>query len=281
MAARAADPDRVVPPPVPRVTSRSRAAVKDVSQGLSLSWMWSRLAVHDIRQRYRGSMLGPFWITISMGVMILALGILYSKLFKVEIAVYLPFLCLGLLFWTYISATVNDACQIYMQAESVIKQTRIPMSVFVFRVVLRNVLVFAHNALIFVIVMLYFSILPTWRIWQVIPAFAVITLWLTCVTVVLSILCVRFRDIGQIIASLLQLTFFMTPIIWTVEQLGERTWAAEINPVFAFIDIIRSPLMGVAPHWSSWPMASATLAISALIASLLFVRFRARIAYWV
>ena len=243
--------------------------------------MWSRLAVHDIRQRYRGSVLGPFWITISMGVMILALGILYSKLFKVEIAVYLPFLCLGLLFWTFISATVNDACQIYMQAESVIKQTRIPMSVFVFRVVLRNVLVFAHNALIFVIVMLYFSILPTWRIWQVIPAFAVITLWLTCVTVVLSILCVRFRDIGQIIASLLQLTFFMTPIIWTGEQLGERTWAAEINPVFAFIDIIRSPLMGVAPHWSSWPMASASLLISALIASLLFVRFRARIAYWV
>ncbi len=260
---------------------RGRAALDDLRQGLGLYWMWGRLAAHDIRQRYRGSMLGPFWITISMGVMILALGILYSKLFKMEIAAYLPFLCLGLLFWNYISAAITDSCQIYVLGESTIKQTRIPMSVFVFRSVLRNMLVFAHNAVIFVIVMLYFGITPTLRIWQVIPAFAMITLWLICVTVVLSILCVRFRDIAQIIASLLQLTFFMTPIIWTLEQLGERAWAAEINPVFAFIDIIRSPLMGVAPHWSSWPVASIALAITAAMASLLFVRFRARIAYWV
>jgi ABC-type polysaccharide/polyol phosphate export permease len=79
----------------------------------------------------------------------------------------------------------------------------------------------------------------------------------------------------------LQLTFFMTPVIWTLEQLGERGWAAEINPFFAFIDIVRSPLSGALPHWSSWPMATFACASMGLVATLLFVRFRARIAYWV
>ncbi len=269
----------VIPEPVK--ISRARAALDDIVHGFSLRWLWGRLALHDIRQRYRGSVLGPFWITISMGVMILALGILYSKLFKVEIAVYLPSLCLGLLFWNYISTTVTDAGTVFVQGEATIKQTRVPMSVFIFRAIMRNMLVFAHNAVIFVIVMIYFGRAPSWSFFLAIPAFAMVTLWLTCVTVVLSILCVRFRDIAQIITSLMQLVFFMTPIIWTTEQLGERIWAAEINPFFAFIDIIRAPLTGLAPHWSSWPMAAFATAGTGLVASLLFVRFRARIAYWV
>ena len=269
----------VIPEPIK--ISRARAALDDVAQGLSLRWMWGRLAIHDIRQRYRGSMLGPFWITISMGVMILALGILYSKLFRVEIAVYLPSLCLGLLVWNYISTTVTDAGTVFVLGESTIKQTRTPMSVFIFRAIMRNVLVFAHNALIFVIVMIYFGRAPSWSFFLAIPAFAMVTLWLTCVTVVLSILCVRFRDIAQIITSLMQLVFFMTPIIWTLEQLGERIWAAEINPFFAFIDIMRAPLMGLPTHWSSWPMATFATVGTGLFAALLFVRFRARIAYWV
>lgn len=269
----------VIPEPIK--ISRARAALNDVEQGLSLRWMWGRLALHDIRQRYRGSMLGPFWITISMGVMILALGILYSKLFRMELAAYLPSLCLGLLFWNYISTTVTDAGTVFVLGESTIKQTRTPLSVFIFRAVTRNMLVFAHNALIFVIVMIYFGRAPTLSFFLAIPAFVMLTLWLTFVTVALSILCVRFRDIAQIITSLMQLVFFMTPIIWTVEQLGERIWAAEINPFFAFIDILRAPLMGLPTHWSSWPMATLVTAGTGLVAALLFVRFRARIAYWV
>src|ERR1700761_427272 len=92
------------------LTTRNRWAVADVVGGARLWRLAWALGWLDIRLRYRGSMLGPFWLTISTGVMVAALGVLYSTLFKIELREYLPFLALSQVLWGFLAAVVSEAC---------------------------------------------------------------------------------------------------------------------------------------------------------------------------
>src|SRR4051812_1721789 len=89
--------------PQRQASSLTTLAARDILGGLAAWRLWSMLGWLDIRQRYRRSMLGAFWLTISMGVMVMALGTLYSSLFKVEINEFLPFIAAGLTIWGFLS----------------------------------------------------------------------------------------------------------------------------------------------------------------------------------
>src|SRR3981081_4775685 len=83
----------------PAPPGRAALAWRDLADGFTRVWMWSALAVQDIKLRYRGSMLGPFWLTISTLVMVVAMGVIYAQLFGMEIRTYLAFLTLWLVEW--------------------------------------------------------------------------------------------------------------------------------------------------------------------------------------
>ena len=125
--------------------------------------MWklvATLAWLDIKLRYRGSILGPFWVTISTGVMVGALGLVYSTLFDQDMHDYLPYLSLSLVFWTAISLLVSDSCTTFTQAENMIRSVRMPFSVHVWRVLTRNILLLLHNVVIVVIVFAIYDVWP-------------------------------------------------------------------------------------------------------------------------
>ena len=102
-----------------------QATLKDLLDGLSMYHLWGRLGWNDILQRYRRSLLGPLWLTISMAVLIGALGLLYAKLFKVDAAEYIPFLAIGFVLWQLISGILLDGCNVFVQSEGIIKQIKL------------------------------------------------------------------------------------------------------------------------------------------------------------
>ena len=128
--------------------------------GGRLWYVWGALGWHDIRQRYRRSKLGPFWLTISLGVKIGALSGLYAGLLKVDGARYLPHVAIGFVVWSFISGLINDGCNAFIDGQSSIKQVRLPMSVYVYLVVWRNLIILSHNFMIIVAVVLLFGIRP-------------------------------------------------------------------------------------------------------------------------
>src|SRR5581483_3807610 len=132
-------------PPVP---SRMRLAWRDLRSGFVRYWMWWAMALQDIKLRYRGSMLGPFWLTLSMLVLAVGRGTIYSHLFHVDVHTYVPYLTVGLVVWQFVSATTTEACQTFMMTENVIQQVPIPFSIHAYRVVCRNLIVLGHNLLI-------------------------------------------------------------------------------------------------------------------------------------
>src|SRR5471030_526912 len=135
-----------------------RRALTDLASGLVLWPLWGRLGWYDILQRYRRSVLGPFWLTASMAIMVIALGVLYAELFNTSIHEFLPFLCVGLLVWNFISSFLTEGGTLFTGAEAHIKQIRLPYSVYVYRSGWSKLIIFAHNFVIYLGVMSYFHI---------------------------------------------------------------------------------------------------------------------------
>src|SRR3977135_2891113 len=191
----------------PKRGSRSAAAWDDLVEGMSKSWMWSAMAMQDIKMRYRGSLLGPFWLTISMVIMVAAMGLIYARMFNMEITHYLPFLTVGLVIWTFISTVITDSCQTFLSAQSVITQVRMPFSIHAWRIVYRNLIVMAHNIVIVPLVMLLFEVPISWRAIVILPALVILAINGVWVSILLGMVSARYRDVPPIVASIVQVLF--------------------------------------------------------------------------
>ena len=240
------------------------------------------LAKADIRQRYRRSILGPWWITISTGVMIACIGVIFGTLFKSPLKEFLPFLSAGLILWGFISSTIMEGTSVLIGAEAIIKQLPIPIFSHIIRMVGRNLIVFFHNLIIFPIVCLCVQKGINWNILYFFPGVVILTLNLLWISLLLAIICTRFRDMTQIVSSLLQIAFYITPIIWMPSLLPARASMKLLdpNPVYHLLAIVREPLLGQAPTITNWLVSIGVFLSGSLFSILLFNKYRARISYW-
>ena len=263
-----------------RVGGQKDSLANDVLAGLRAWPMWVILGANDIRQRYRRSVLGPMWITLSMGVLVGTMGTIYSAVFHMEIETYLPFLCLGFVIWGFISTVVNESCVAFRENQSIIQQIAVPYSVHLLRVLWRNFIVFLHTLSIFIPIALIFRVAPHPVIFLAVPGF--ILLYLNCLWlgVIVAILSTRFHDVQQIVSNLLQVVFFSTPILWPATNLGTNRLLADANPVYHLFELIRGPLLGQTPPLASWIVAVSLLVAGSLVAMALFRRTSRRIVYW-
>jgi homopolymeric O-antigen transport system permease protein len=262
--------------------TRIAAAATDLRDGLRQSWLWMALAHQDMRLRYRGSVLGPFWQTVTTIVMIGAMGLIYARLFHTNLKNYLPMLTVGLILWQFISGMITEGCGAFYSVQGIIQQVRLPFSLHVYRLVYRNILVLAHNFVIVPIVLLLYPPPIEWpRLVLLIPGMALILINGVSLSFLLGMISARFRDVPPIVLNIVQVVFFVTPIFWSADALGSFRWWAEINPIFAAIDVIRAPLLGqtTAPH--SWQILAVVTILFAVVSFAFFSRFRSRIAFWV
>ncbi len=262
--------------------ARQTQAIGDAAATLQLWRLAAALGWFDIRLRYRGSVLGPFWLTLSTAVMVVALGILYSALFKMELHDYLPYLALSLVLWNSLAGVVSEACTCFLSGEGMIRAMRMPFTLYAARVMVRNSLVLLHNVAVIVAVYAWFDVWPGWRAVFVLPGIAIWLLDGMAACLLLGALCARFRDIPPIVASLMQIAFFISPIIWKPELLaGMQRELLPLNPFFSLLEIVRAPLFGMLPDAVVWTSALGYSALLIGVAWVAFVRVRGRLAFWV
>ena len=220
-----------------------RASVGRADLAWSLAW-------HDVSSRYRGSILGPLWITLSMGLLVLGMGLVYSHLFGLTLHDYLPYVALGIVFFAAITGTVTEGCETFVQAAGMLSQTSLPMFTFVWRTILRNLINLGHHLVIVVAVMVYFGY---WRDANVPAALLGVALLVVNAgwgSMLAAIASARFRDIPQIVQSVMQFAMFMTPVFWKSDRFGENHLFLTLNPFYHILQAVRAPLLGtqVAPH---------------------------------
>jgi lipopolysaccharide transport system permease protein len=263
------------------LAERQRLAARDLHDAARLWRLCWTLALLDIRLRYRGSILGPFWLTLSTGLMVAAMGLIYSTLWRMQLHEYLPFLTVSLVLWGFVQSLVSDSCYGFTFAERTIRSVRMPFALYGARIVLRNLWVLAHNTLVIVAVDLFMWSGPGVEGLLVLPALALWVVDALAVTIMLGALCARFRDIPPIVASVMQMAFFVTPIIWKPQLFGDKQWMLPFNPFFSLLDIVRAPLLGEVPGAVVYLSAGGFSILLCAAAWLLFARVRGRIAFWV
>jgi lipopolysaccharide transport system permease protein len=263
------------------VAARHRFAISDVRGGLRLWRLAWQLGWLDIRLRYRGSMLGPFWLTISTGVMVGSLGFLYAALFHMSLRDYLPYLALSQVLWGFLATLVSESCGVFTESEPVIRSIRMPFFVFAMRILVRNILVLAHNIFVIVVV---FAALWMWPGAVGLLAIPALPLWVAdglALALLLGGICARFRDIHPIVNSVMQIAFFVSPVIWKPEQLGAGARWLPFNPFYDMLEIVRGPLLGEAPSALVWLGALGFSTVLCGLAWAFFLRARGRIAFWI
>ncbi|WP_084175575.1 galactan export ABC transporter permease subunit Wzm/RfbD [Actinokineospora spheciospongiae] len=281
-------------------------AFQDIREGIAARELWGHLGWQDIKQRYRRSVIGPLWITLSMAVTAAGLGLLYSQLFKAPVPTFLPYVTVGFIVWNFILGCLTEGADSFISNEGLIKHLPAPLTVYALRTVWRLTLMLMHNMLVYLAVLvIFFGSLTTdgyllsehgvpqpgigWNIVLAIPAFFLIALNGGWVALLFGIISTRYRDIPQVIGALTQLVFFMTPIMWSTDLLTQRfgeghSWAiliAELNPAYHFIQIMRAPLLGLQQSWHHWAVVGGVTIIGWALALVAMRNYRARISYWV
>ncbi len=263
------------------LNSNYRLALTDIFDGLKEWRIWFLLAWQDVKLRYRRSTLGPFWITLSMSITIYTMGLLYGRLFKMDLSQYYPFLATGILGWSLISSLLTEGATIFVESEHFIKQMKQPYSVFVFRAVSRCVIIFFHHIIVLVPIIFLFEVKINLN--TLFALLSLLVIWLNGVIygVILAILGTRFRDIAQLIISLVQVIFFLTPIIWSPNVLPEHyQYIVNYNPFAQFMELLRKPLLGMLPSSYTICFIATVTTLGLFISFVIFARYRARIAYW-
>ena len=252
----------------------------DMAKGIYSCRIWGTLGWHDIKQRYRRSLLGPLWFTLSTAIMVCVLGALYSSILNQEIYSYLPFLAAGLVVWQFISSTVLEGCTVFIASSALIKQIDLPLTIHVCRVVWRNFIIMLHSLPIVILSLLIFGVVPTNEIFLLPFGLILLLLNAVWVTVVLGILCSRYRDVLPIVSNFLQVAFFFTPVMWSPEILKNRVWISVYNPLYHLIEIIRAPILGRPIEIESWFWSIGMIVFGFSLSHYLMIRHRNRVAYW-
>lgn len=263
------------------VESHARAARQDLIQGLLLWDMWKRLCFNEIRRRYRRTLLGPMWVSVSLGVFAIAVAVVWSALFNLPFRDFLPYLLSGLVAWTMLGSCLGEACVAFVGAEGIMKARQIPCTMLIHVLVARNLIILGHNLVAYVIVAAISGVSVTASTLLFIPGVVLLALNMSWMSLMIAILCLRYRDVQQLVTIMLQIAMLVTPVLWPVSLLaGRKAIIADVNLLYHLLDVVRSPLLGKTPALLSYAVCVAAAVLGWMAAYRLLVKKRHRLVYW-
>jgi ABC-type polysaccharide/polyol phosphate export permease len=270
-------------PETPGLRALTSTAWEDLTGGLAKTELWGRLGWLDVKRRYRRTMLGPFWTSISLAVYVLSVGLLGAGLWHQNIHEYLPFLVSGMIVWTLVSAVVAESCGMLIMGQSLFRNIRFEFSIFAYALVWRSFIVFLHNLVVYVLIVV--SLKPDllgWAVLLAIPGVALVLINGAWLALLIGMLCLRFRDVQPLVNTVLQILMLITPLFWPPESLSGsgRFVFVEFNPIYHLLEVVRAPLLGNIPAMTSYAAVTVIAAGGWLLTYFVFERFRSRITYW-
>ena len=254
---------------------------KDIVHSITNWHFWVTLAWNDVLKQYRRSLVGPLWISLNTAIFISSFGYLGAQLFKFKVETYIPYFCSGQIIFGLISNWLTEGCATYVAAEGFLKQSSYSKLSFVLRVVFRNLLMFSHNLAVMIGVLLFFDQLHNIQWINFIMGLSMVTLVGCFLVAIIALVATRFRDVPMIVASAMQVLFFVTPVIWRSDQLNNDLRDFILyNPLATLIDIVRNPLLGHPVSTELWIASGVIFLILVPIFWVAYLLGRRRIVYW-
>lgn len=258
-------------------TSAAWLDITRACKRLPLAWF---LAVNDIQSRYRRTLLGPFWLVVAQAIWVGALGYLQSRLFNIDTREFTIYLAAGLPVWVFIVNTLTEAPATFERGKGLIFAYPIPISLFALSRAIENLILLAHQMIVYVGVCVWLGFAPDQSIVLFTPGLIITTVASVAINFLLGVWGARYRDIRPAISSVTVLLFVVTPVFWTADTLGDTHPVVLYNPFYHFLEILRAPLLGEPASMTSY-MVTTAIAFGLLAAGVLtFVMNRRNLPHW-
>lgn len=232
---------------------------------------------------YRRSTLGQLWITLGMAVTIICVGLVFGQILNFPVSDYVPFLASGIVLWNFLSSSVVDGANAFITAESLIKQLPVPKVAFIVRAISKNIFTLGHNILLIPIAMVILGAQVNLNILLFPLGFLISTVAIGGAIIPLAIFSARYRDLPPIVASVMGVAFYVTPVLWKPESIANEAThlLLGLNPIYHLLQIMRLPLLGKVPTLENWTLSLIAMFIGLVSAYVIFKKFYKKIAYWV
>jgi ABC-type polysaccharide/polyol phosphate export permease len=259
------------------------AAWKDLVGGWFKFQLWGRIGWLDIKRRYRRTVIGPFWSSMTLAFYTIAVGIVGAGLWHQNMHDYLPYLSSGMVVWTMISMIIMESCNLFILGHALLRNVSFEYSALAYALVWRNLIIFAHNLVIYVLIALLLKpqlLTPVALI--ALPGLALDLVNGVWIALLGGMLCLRFRDVQPLVQIAIQILMLVTPIFWTPVSLAgaRRILFVDLNPIYCMIDVVRAPLLGDLPELSSYLFVIGLTVAGWGVAYGVFRKFHPRISYW-
>ena len=256
-------------------------AIDDLKTAISRPRLLLNLVQTSFFSKYQGTLLGGFWITATTLMMVSGLGLLYSRILGDSLQNYFPYVAIGIIVWGLISTLINEGASVFLAASVAFNQAPIPKTTFAFRLVGTALLGMLYKLIIVIGVLLYFKIFPSWPALLMAIAGIILILWTGFwFTLFIGTIGTKFRDIGQLTSASLTFAFFITPVFWRSDRLGDFSFVVTYNPLYHYINTVRGSLLGYSDVAESFMWACGTSLVMAILGFFTFCFFAKRIVYW-
>lgn len=238
---------------VPTVIIESNKRV--LSFGLESLWKYRELlyflAWRDLKARYAQTAIGLAWAVLQPLIMMVVYTLVFGRLANMpsDGLPYPLFAYAALVPWSYLAKSLDRSGFSVVAESNLITKVYFPRIVVPLSATLGGLLDFAIAFALLLILMAWFGITPTWGV-LLVPVFMLLTVGTSlAVSLWLSALYVRYRDVGAAVPLITQLWMFASPVVYPSSLIPEtwRTWYALINPMVGVIDGFRWALLGTHP----------------------------------
>jgi ABC-type polysaccharide/polyol phosphate export permease len=256
-------------------------AIADAKRASGMWRLWIAIAISELNQRYRRTLIGRWWIALTFMLFVGVKVVIFGALNNVSSQFFLPYLAMGYMLFRFISQSVNGGVGVFTSSQGWIKTESLPLSLYLFAFMVRNFIMLGYLALPTLAICLVTG-RYSWVALLSLPAalllYALNQLWVSCF---LGIIAARYRDVGHVLATVMQVVYFATPIVWVAGETGARAWVAKLNPLTHYIAVLRDPMMYGTVPWNSWGVVLGFTLLGHILALPLFVMRRKRLVYWI
>lgn len=263
-------------------TSSSKTLLDEFRQTLSLRRFWLGFAWEDIKTSYRRTFFGVLWITITFLAFVGVKALIFVPLMNSPKGpdYYVMYIALGLLIWQFLQNIMTSATVVFQSFENWIRNDDVPISGYPVITVVRCLFNLLLTALATIIVLAFYRYPVGLAALTLFPAL-LLTIWTSyAVTLLVGVISLRFRDFGQLMQTIMRVTFFLTPIFWFPEALPNAMKYLWWNPFTHFLWLFRTPVLDNEIPVDSWIFTSVLALVVTVLAFGLYARFRKRMVFW-
>jgi ABC-type polysaccharide/polyol phosphate export permease len=258
-----------------------KIGLNDIKNSIGRSDIWLHFSISDTKARYSRSILGPWWITLGTTLGVIGLGLVWSAVMNVDLAIMLPNLAVGLVVWFMITGILSESSNCFINQVSIIKNYPLPFFLHTLRLISKHLINFTHNILIIILVFAIFGFPSPSNIALSALGFLILIFNLSWISLILSTMGARFRDLSPSIDALMPILFFLTPILYKrSDVLSSASWF-KYNPIATLFSLIKNPLLSLPTDTNEYIYMFGLGCIGWLITLHIFSRCKKNIVFWI